>query len=228
MFRFKQFLSEGKKRKINLQTSAQKMKPFYIGLPSPEIKDDEWEDVYQKILWQYQRDSKNSTSSSAMNNFLRKKPDFMTNPDDDQMHERISHLDRLFAKHGRTLDKPFTVFRGTSNVESGIHPAFLSTTLDRSLAYDFAAKHERAGRSGKVLKLTVPKGTPFVKINPDWGDRTIGFNKENEILFPRNTQLDINPKPTPTIAVKTSPTYLSQWWRESYPISMHRGIIRSP
>ena len=196
MMSFKQFLEEGSISPVHHKL-PHRLKPFFI-LRRPQKGDYSREDT--DLITQYVR------NSHAMNELLRGK----FNPDRGEVSSKeIKHLeqlvagmDDLFNRKARTIYKPMTVFRRIStrgtlpDISSGPTKQFLSTTLDRNIANTYATfGRGNKPEESKLLKIHVEPNTPHL-VNP-----TNKFEWENEIMFDRFRNLNINPTPEKTLTV---------------------------
>ena len=102
--------------------------------------------------------------------------------------EIVNKIDDAFKKTSNKTNKD-TLYRGISNkrfnelVEKGElkYDAYLSTSLDKSIANRFNDKHEN------LLVITPSKSYPFIYLSPD--DK---FRDEKEVLLPRGLKLKVD------------------------------------
>jgi hypothetical protein len=108
-------------------------------------------------------------------------------------------MDELIHKFGIKRDTPTTVWRvmPSKYIKSGIEPGFLSTTVDRKIAFSRAARIPESS----VLRIDIPAGVPHVS------NTTGNWTGENELLFGRNQNLKIDVNPKTIKVVKDIPAF---------------------
>lgn len=160
-------------------------------------------------------------NSHTMNEYLRgsKYPNG-EHVDEKKMKELIAQMDDLFKRKAITSKRPMTVFRGIPNtsdnlpdISSGPTKQFLSTTLDKNVAYSYGtAKKDKKSKNSKILKIFVPPGIPHLP------NATNIFDIENEIMFDRFRTLDVDPDPIRDVEV-----ILNKWGGHTKPAQVHRA-----
>ena len=114
--------------------------------------------------------------------------------------QKINALDEFLSR--LSLDKGATVYHGTNSYNPGeaaqknggtlTIPAYVSTTTDRNVAYNFAGGHKGGGH---ILAFDIPAGFSALDIG----------GVEHEILLPRGLTLRVNPTP------KVLPNNITIW-----------------
>jgi hypothetical protein len=179
---FKEFLTEAKNSPLDEKFNKllERQKPL-----TSQAKDmmDEWMGGF----------------SMDVNDHLRGKDRFH-NPSMDAI---VDNYDKIIQEHGVELDEPLTVYRSTPHSRSTKHTGFLSTTLDPRFAVGVAAGKEipewsEHSTNHKILRITIPKGTRVLPVDARHtkGSKLGDYSKEFEILLPRGTNLDVNPRPS--------------------------------
>jgi len=149
---------------------------------TPEAQEmmDEWMDGFSSDVNSYIRGEK---KDPGMGTFVRQYDDIIKN-------------------HGIVLDEPLTVYRSTPHGKSVTHEGFLSTTLDPKFAVGIAAGREipewsEKAREHKIMRITIPKGTRVLPVSAKHtrGRKGSDYSKEFEIIIPRGSRLNVNPKP---------------------------------
>jgi len=109
----------------------------------------------------------------------------------EKIEYRTSYIDSALAKH--KTPHPLTVFSGMRSDprerkdEKGIvyHPAYLSTSVNKSIAKDFGRHDDDHGNQiSHILRIRVPKGHPGAYV--DHFSQSAG---EHEFLLPRGLKL---------------------------------------
>lgn len=136
-------------------------------------------------------------------------------------------MDELIDKFGIKRDAPTTVWRvmPSEHIKSGIEPGFLSTTLDRKIAFSRAARIPESS----VLRIDIPAGVPHVS------NTTGNYTGENELVFGRNQNLKIDVNPKTIKVIEDIPEVFADpdnYYREASPreqrvteIPVHRATI---
>lgn len=136
-------------------------------------------------------------------------------------------MDELIDKFGIKRDAPTTVWRvmPSEHIKSGIEPGFLSTTLDRKIAFSRAARIPESS----VLRIDIPAGVPHVS------NTTGNYTGENELVFGRNQNLKIDVNPKTIKVIEDIPEVFADpdnYYREARPreqrvtkIPVHRATI---
>lgn len=228
MLRFKRFLSEGISKNFAWNFSGNYPDLFDDKNPSTQF----WKDLIASS--NVSKEEVGELANYTLNSYWANQYLRGTNSGISSTKEQIDALDRLFDKHGKAIDRPMTVYRTIQNAdpdvwkdvlkrsrqgEGFIDPAFLSTTTNKH----FAAKHGFNMPNTKILQIQVPPNTKFLP-NP-WSIKQ--FTGEDEVLFGRNTHMNIDPEPrsvnlhsaveTPTRSLRTRDT-----------VDIHRASIIPP
>ena len=174
---FFQFLTEQTSAlDVKFDALLKRQKPL-----SPDAQEmmDEWMDGF----------------SSDVNAFIRGEKK------DPGMKKFVDQYDKIIEEHGIVLDEPLTVYRSTPHGKSVTHEGFLSTTLDPKFAVGIAAGREipewsEKAKEHKIMRITIPKGTRVLPVGAKHtrGRKTGDYSGEFEIIIPRRSRLNVNPK----------------------------------
>jgi hypothetical protein len=179
---FKQFLTEAKAPSLaeKFDTLLKQQNPL-----TPEARQmmDDWMGGF----------------SMEINDHLRGRDRFH-NP---SMDTFVKNYDKIIQEHGVRLEEPLTVYRSTPHSRSIRHTGFLSATLDPRFAIGVAAgkeipEWEEHSKNHKILRIVIPKRSLVMPVDArHTKGRELGdYSREFEILLPRGTHLDVNPKPS--------------------------------
>lgn len=100
---------------------------------------------------------------------------------------KVSEMDDLIRQQSITSENPMTVWRWVpgESATPGVQQGYLSTSVNPR----WAAAATRGHKGARLLRIDVPAGTPYLPVDSMFPD-------ENELLFGRGHNLEIDPKPS--------------------------------
>jgi len=167
-----------------------------------DIISEDWDNSDNDLINHYSKFS--NKHKKALNNFTENS--FDINDHLWRRHEGSTYIDKNAAKKIPLLDEAINLHSTPKNLEvySGIgydpryrknkegivhHPAFLSTSLHKKVAEDFAQIHQEEGENGSknhwhLLKINIPKGSHGAYI-----DHISQLGGQKEFVLPRGSNM---------------------------------------